>query len=78
MSRNIKEERVDMALEEMAEVKRVEQETRQVFKDASDTLRKELKSYDARQENHIEGLLEEYVKRQMQSCSILLSILDRT
>ncbi|KAJ3329095.1 hypothetical protein HDU91_003933, partial [Kappamyces sp. JEL0680] len=76
-SRNIKQEKVDAALEEMTVVKRVEQDTREVFRNTSDSLRQELAAYDERQESHLDGLVDEYVRKQIESCESLIGLLGQ-
>ena len=59
----------------MTNVKKVEVECKQKFKDATDTLRLELAAYEARRDAFLESVLDTYAKRQIEGLEALYSLL---
>lgn len=59
----------------MTNVKRTEQDAKIVFKDISDSLRNELVDFEKTRDEHMVDMLDDYVKRQIDGCQFLVSIL---
>lgn len=59
----------------MTIVKRTEQDAKIVFKDISDSLRNELVDFEKTRDEHMVDMLDDYVKRQIDGCQFLVSIL---
>ncbi|KAL2914569.1 hypothetical protein HK105_205920 [Polyrhizophydium stewartii] len=72
-SSSIRQDKVDAALDELAEAKRVEADCRETFKHASDELRKEFDRHRAERADDMEAMLDEYVRRQIDANRQLLA-----
>ncbi|KAI8913280.1 Vps5 C terminal like-domain-containing protein [Gorgonomyces haynaldii] len=72
-SSSIKQEKVDLALEELTQSKRVEQEAKEQFKKASDVTRLELERYRQEKSHDLERMMDQYVKSQIAFCKELQS-----
>lgn len=64
-ARTIQQEKVDLAVEDMATVKKEEQEAREAFKSCSEVLRSEVAMYRGLRNTNTERVLDEYVRQQI-------------
>ncbi len=60
----------------MTNVKKVEVECKQKFREATDTLRLELAAYEERKNAFLENVLDTYVKRHIEGMEALFSLLQ--
>ncbi|KAI8896970.1 hypothetical protein BC833DRAFT_658932 [Globomyces pollinis-pini] len=74
-SKSIPQDKVDSALEEMAVIKRIEEDARDLFKKTSDTLRHEFDAYRIQRNLFLESMLDNYVDEMKTSAIQLESFL---
>ncbi|KAH6565528.1 hypothetical protein BASA50_003623 [Batrachochytrium salamandrivorans] len=65
-SSSIRQDKVDTALEDLADAKRTESDCRETFKHVSDSLRKEYGRHRVERTNDLCGILDDYVRQQLE------------
>jgi hypothetical protein len=71
---NIKQDKVDVAIEELAECKKEETVTREIFKASSDAVKDEIKRIDSDRILHMQSILAQFAHSQLSISRDLLSL----